>query len=161
PPAEYTKAEKMFTEVHDQYKPAAEALGKMVGGSLNAISFIDQISGRNTRVFTSGAPIPEAAATWLREGPEVQRGVAVEHDLASVARDIKEAEATIARLEGVLATGDRLALYPTLSARRSRIAAIQHDLIGIRNDFAEAAVRGGALSSETATRRTLAQQYTA
>ena len=161
PPTEYGKAEKLFNETHDQYKPAYDALNRMAAGTLGASSFIDQLAGRNTRMFTGATPIPEAAAQWLREEPEIQRVVSVEHDLASVAANIKESEAIIARLEGVLATGDRLTLYPSLSSRRSRIAAIQHDLIGIRNDLAEQAIRGGASSPETGNRRSLAQQYQA
>src|SRR5690606_34337271 len=51
PPEEYEKAEKLFAETHDAYHPSYMALSRMVDGSLDAASFIDQISGRNTRVF--------------------------------------------------------------------------------------------------------------
>lgn len=132
PQSEYAKAERIFTDAHDQFEPAYRSLESMVAGTLDPISFIDQISGRNTRVFAASAPIPEAAAQWLRDEPEVQRVVNVESDLAIIQRSLDEAEATIVRLEGVIATGDRLSLYPALSSRRMRIAAIQHDLIGIR-----------------------------
>ena len=162
PAAEYTKADKLFADVHSLYKPAYDALGRMVKGTLNPASFIDQISGRNTRVFTSNAtPIPEAAAQWLREEPEVQRVVAVEHDLAQVADHIRDSEAAIERLQSALATGDRLMLYPALSARRMRIAAIQHDLVNIRNQLAEDAIRAGGSSPETSNRRAAAQAYAA
>jgi tetratricopeptide (TPR) repeat protein len=161
PPAEYAKAEKLFTETHDAYYPSYMALSRMVDGSLDAASFIDQISGRNTRVFASATPIPEAAAQGLREEPEVQRVVSVESDLADIQRNIDEAGATITRLEGVLATGDRLTLYPALSSRRMRIAAIQHDLIGIRAQLADEAIAKGASSGVTAQRKALMSQYNA
>jgi tetratricopeptide (TPR) repeat protein len=159
PLAEYGKAEKLFTDTHDAYLPSYLALTRMAEGQLDPATFIDQISGRNTRLFAAAAPIPEAAAQWLREEPEVQKVVAVETDLALVQRYLDESSATITRLEGVLATGDRLSLYPALSARRLRIAAIQHDLIGIRNDLAEQAIRGGGSSGATAQRKALAAQY--
>jgi tetratricopeptide (TPR) repeat protein len=153
PPAEYEKAEKIFSETHEQYQPSYVALGRMVDGTLDPASFIDQISGRNTRVFAASAPIPEAAAHWLREEPEVQRVVGVESDMADIHRSIEEAEQTITRLEGVIATGDRLTLYPALSARRMRIAAIQHDLVGIRSQLHDQAGSGDG------NRRALASQY--
>ncbi len=160
PGAEYDKAEKIFTETHDAYHPSYIALTKMVDGSLNPASFIDQISQRNTRVTQEATPIPEAAAQWLREQPEVQRVVGVETDLAQIQSDIDSAEATIGRLEGVLATGDRLTLYPALASRRMRIAAIQHDLIRMRNEMADAQIRAGANGgSATGSRKALAQEY--
>lgn len=153
PATEYRKAEQIFTETHDAYQPSYAALGRMVDGSLDPASFIDQISGRNTRVFAASAPIPEAAAQWLREEPEVQRVVNVESDLAAIQRSIDEAEQTISRLEGVIATGDRLTLYPALSSRRMRIAAIQHDLVAIRSQLHDQA------GSSDGTRRALVAQY--
>jgi tetratricopeptide (TPR) repeat protein len=153
PASEYDKAEKIFGETHDRYYPSFVALDSMVKGTLDPASFIDQISGRNTRVFAASAPIPEAAAQWLREEPEVQRVVNVESDLADIARSINEAEATIVRLEGVLATGDRLTLYPQLSSRRMRIAALQHSLIGIRSQLHDQA------GSSDGNRKALVAQY--
>jgi hypothetical protein len=112
-------------------------------------------------VFASATPIPEAAAQWLREEPEVQRVVSVESDLADIQRNIDEASQTISRLEGVLATGDRLTLYPALSSRRMRIASIQHQLIGIRAQLADEAISKGASSSATGQRKALMTQYAA
>ncbi len=155
PPAEYAKAEKIFTETHDQFVPSYQALNRMVDGTLDPASFIDQISGRNKRVFASSAPIPEKAAQWLREEPEVQRVVNVESDLSDIQNSLDEAEGTITRLEGVIATGDRLTLYPALSSRRMRIAAIQHDLIGIRSQLHDQA------GSSDPNRKALVAQYQA
>jgi tetratricopeptide (TPR) repeat protein len=161
PVAEYTKAEKLFTDTNAAYLPAYMALSRMVDGTLDPASYIDQIAGRTTHVFASAAPIPEAAAHWLREEPDEQRVVGVETDRGSVQRHLDESTATIDRLEGVLATGDRLTLYPALSSRRLRIAAIQHDLIAIRNDLADKAIAGGGSSGATAQRKALASQYAA
>jgi tetratricopeptide (TPR) repeat protein len=155
PATEYAKAEKIFTDTHDQFYPSYVALNRMVEGTLDPASFIDQISGRSKRVFATSAPIPEKAAQWLRDEPEVQRVVNVESDLADIQNSIDEAEATITRLEGVIATGDRLTLYPALSARRMRIAAIQHDLIGIRSQLHDQA------GSSDPNRKALVAQYQA
>jgi TolA-binding protein len=160
PPAEYAKAEKLFRETHDLYQPSYNALTRMVEGSLRPESLIDQIAERTTHVFQEAAPVPEAAANMLREQPEVQRIVAVEKDLSAIQSDIDQSEAIIARLEGVLATGDRLTLYPALASRRMRIARIQHELIRVRSDMAEAQIRAGANGgAATSQRKALAAQY--
>lgn len=162
PDAEYSKAEAIFQETHDLYNPSYVAVAKMVDGALNPASFIDQIAERNTRVFQESAPIPEAAAQWLREQPEVHRVVSVETDLGQIQSNLADSEAIIERLEGVLRSGDRLTLYPALSSRRMRIAAIEHALIKMRIDMAEQQIRGGANGGQaTETRRALAAQYQA
>jgi tetratricopeptide (TPR) repeat protein len=155
PPTEYANAEKIFTETHDRFYPSFVALDRMVAGTLDPASLIDQVSGRNNRVFAAAAPIPELAAQWLREEPAVQRVVNVESDLADIQHSLDQAEASISRLEGVLATGDRLTLYPALSARRLRIAAIQHELIGIRSQLHDQA------GSNDGNRKALVAQYQA
>ncbi|HUS30794.1 MAG TPA: tetratricopeptide repeat protein [Kofleriaceae bacterium] len=155
PATEYKKAETIFDETHELYYPSFVSLDRMVKGALDPASFIDQISGRSTHTFAASAPIPEAAAQWLREEPEVERVVHVEMDLADVEANLTESEAIINRLEGVLASGDKYTLYPALSSRRMRIAAIQHDLIGIRIALHD---KAGAVSPD---RKSLQAQYAA
>ena len=155
PAAEYGKAEKLFADLHDQFAPGYAALNRMVDGTGDPAAFLDQISGRNTRMFATAAPIPESAAQWLREEPEVARVVHVETDLSEIQNDLAASEAIIARLEGVIATGDTMTLYPALASRRLRIAAIQHDLISIRIKLHDQA---GVASPE---RKALQAQYAA
>src|SRR5690606_27885772 len=125
PGVEYDRAAKIFTETHDLYLPSYQALARMVDHPGDPAQHLAQIAGRSPSIFQATAPIPEAAAAYLREEPQVQRAVAVETDLAQIEANLAESEATLARLEGVLAAGDRTALYPALQRRRARIGQIQ------------------------------------
>jgi hypothetical protein len=135
PGTEYEKATKIFTETHDQYMPSYLALSQMVDGSLDPTSFISQIAGRNEHVFQLAQPIPEAAAQWLRDEPEVQRFVGIESDLASVQANLTATQSLIERLDAVIAAKDHSELYPALSSRRARIEAIQQDLVKLRSEI--------------------------
>jgi tetratricopeptide (TPR) repeat protein len=137
PATEYDKAVALFTETHDIFLPSYTALSRMVAGGTPPERYLAQIAGRSEHVFQVAAPIPEAAVQYLRDEPAVQRVVAVEGDLEEIHANIVETETTIARLEGVLAAGDRNAVYPELAGRRARIAVIETQLIRIRNDLAE------------------------
>jgi tetratricopeptide (TPR) repeat protein len=165
PATEYDKASKLFIDTHDQYMPSYLALTRMVDGNLDPASFVEQVAGRSTHVFQVAGPIPEAAAQWLRDDPEVQRFVSVENDLGDIQSNIRESQETVARLEGVIAAPDHSSLYPRLASRRSRIAAIQDDLVKLRSDLADQELRlvdsSGDLSQLSATRKQLAQQYAA
>ncbi len=165
PQTEYDKATKLFVETHDQYQPSYLALKAMVDQSQDPTAFLEQISGRSTHVFQLAAPIPEAAADWLRDTPEVQRYVSVEQDLGEVHADLDQTAASITRLEGAIGSGDHSGLYPEIASRRARIAAIQNDLVAVRNDLADQELRlvdsSSELASLTATRKQLAQQYAA
>ena len=164
PGVEYDKAVKIFSETHDTYYPSYQALTQVVDGNLDAAAFIEQLAGRQTHTFSAAPPIPDAAAQWLRDEPEVQRIVDVEQDLGEIAYSLRVTEEMIARLEAALSAGDRTSLYPELAARRHRIAAIQSDLAIVRADLADREVKlvgdaqgGGA----TAARKQLQQQYAA
>jgi len=158
PQVEYDKAAAVFTETHDAYMPSYEALKQMVDGNLDPASFLAQIAGRSSSVFQATAPIPEAAAQYLRDEPAVQRVVAEETDLAEIESDLAESESTIQRLEAVLAANDKTAVYPLLQGRRTRIGVIQDDLIRIRSALHD---QLGGEGAETASRKQLMQSYTA
>ncbi len=135
PSVEYDKAEKVFTETHDMYLPSYLALSDMVD-SKDPGQYLAQLAGRSPRAFLTTAPVPDAAAQYLREEPEVQRIVNVELDLQEIETNIIQAEGVLSRLEGVAAAGDRTTVYPALQNRRARIGAIQDDLMKIRAELA-------------------------
>lgn len=135
PNAEYDKAEVVFTDTHDMYLPSYLALSDMAS-STDPGQYLAQLAGRSPRAFQATAPVPDAAAQYLREEPEVQRVVNVEIDLQDIETNIVQAESVLARLEGVLAAGDKTAMYPALQSRRTRIGAILDDLIKIRVELA-------------------------
>ena len=163
PGVEYDKATKIFTETHDLYMPSYQTLSSLVDGNLDAAAFVEQIAGRNSHVFQSTPPIPDAAAQWLRDQPDVQRVVGVETDLGEIYSNIVASEDIINRLQAVLATGDRMTVYPKLASRRHRIAAIQDDLIKMRGALADeqlSLVSSSAdLAQASANRKQLQQQY--
>ncbi|HMG20914.1 MAG TPA: tetratricopeptide repeat protein, partial [Kofleriaceae bacterium] len=157
PATEYDRAVQLFTETHDMYAPSHAALAHMIGAGTPPERYLAQIAGRSEHVFQAAAPLPEAAVQYLRDEPAVQRVVAVEGDLEEIHADLAGTAATVARLEGVLAAGDRAAVYPGLAGRRTRIAAIESALIKLRSDLAEQALRlvasSGELAALTANRR--------
>lgn len=161
PAVEYDKARAVFAETHDVYMPSYLALAQMVDAGGDPGQWISQVAGRQGHVFMATQPLPEAATQYLREEPEVQRVVTVEQDLGDIESNLKQAEATVSRLEGVLAANDKTAVYPALQSRRTRIGEIQDDLIKMRADLAEQQAKLVAPPPETAQRQQLVQAYLA
>jgi len=141
PAVEYDKAAQIFSETHDQYMPSYQALSAMVRWQPRSGVVHHADRGRSAHVFQAAAPIPEDAAKYLRDQPEVQRFVSVEKDLSDANTNIDQTEQLIARLEGVIAADDHSSLYPAVASRRLRIAAIEDELIKIRNDLADQQLR--------------------
>ncbi|MBA3452563.1 MAG: tetratricopeptide repeat protein, partial [Deltaproteobacteria bacterium] len=163
PAVEYDKAAMVFAETHEVYFPSYQALTAMIASNGDPAEYLAQLAERETHVFHAAPPIPEAAAQYLREEPEVQRAVANQMDLGTIQAHLTEAEATIERLEGVLAANDKTVVYPALASRRSRIGEIQGDLISIRNDLADQQLAliapSGDLAQATSTRKMAVQAY--
>lgn len=137
PATEYDKAVQLFTETHDLYLPSYAALAQITSANADPAQYLNQIAGRFDHVFQAAAPIPEAAVQYMRDEPEVQRVVAVETDLGDITANLAVTETTIARLEGMLATGDSSGVYPALASRRARLGAIERELIKIRSALAD------------------------
>ncbi len=135
PAVEYDKATKIFTETHDAYMPSYTALTQMLDGNADPSGFVAQIAGRQQHIFQTAPAIPEAAAQWLRDEPEVQRFVGIETDLADIQANIDQSAEIIERLNAVIAAKDHSFLYPDLASRRRRIAAIQSELAAMRNEI--------------------------
>ncbi|HEX3766702.1 MAG TPA: tetratricopeptide repeat protein, partial [Kofleriaceae bacterium] len=160
PATEYDRAVQVFTETHDAYAPSYAALVQIVDGGSPPERYLSQIAGRSEHVFQAAAPLPEAAVQYLRDEPAVQRVVAVEGDLEEVHANLAETQATIVRLEGVLAAGDRTAVYPELASRRAQVGQIEAALVQLRGEIADQELRlvagqpsAGDLSGLTANRR--------
>ncbi|CAN5917429.1 hypothetical protein BH11MYX2_BH11MYX2_17650 [soil metagenome] len=138
PAVEYAKATDVFTQTHDAYYPSYVALEAMLENKdSDPADYLAQLAERETSVFQAVAPIPDAAAQYLREEPETQRIVANQQDLGTIKAHLTESESTIARLEAVIAANDKSVVYPAMQSKRERIASIQRDLIAMRNDLAE------------------------
>lgn len=162
PGVEYDKANKVFTETHDEYFPAWFSLSQ-IDDKADMSRYLEQIAGGTDRVFSTTAPLPEEAAILMRDEPGVQRLVAVATDLEDIKSNLAQARSTIERLEAVVAAHDKYAVYPALASRRGRIASIEDDLAKLRNDLADQQLSlinsNGDLAQLTANRKQLAQQY--
>lgn len=166
PSVEYDKARALFQRSYEQYSPSFDELERMLAAKEDATQFLAQITGRSSRTFNVSSAMPEVAAAWVREEPEVQRVVSVETDLAQIEANVREAELTIERLEGMLAAPRRGNVYPALVERRTRLIEIQEALIATRKELAEkqrallrsTGVVDGATARRTAVEQQVAQQ---
>lgn len=165
PQVEYDKAAAVFAETHRAFYPSYLALSAMLESGGDAADYLAQLAERQTQTFQAVAPIPDAAAQYLREEPETQRAVANQVDLGTIQAHLTESENTIARLEAVLAANDKSVVYPSINSRRERIGELQRELIAIRNDLADQQAGliqpSGDLAGLQATRKSLAQAWAA
>ncbi len=159
PVVEYDKARLLFATTHSQYAPSYNELERLLAAKEDATQFLAQITGRSSRTFQVNSAMPEVAAAWVREDAEVQRVVSVETDLAQIEGNIREAELTIERLEGLLDAPRRGNVYPPLVERRTRLIEIQEALIAARTELADkqrALVSGGGIEAATGRRNAVA-----
>jgi len=138
PEEEYTKADKIFHDTHDNYANAHEALSRLIQDNDDPTTYLAQITGRNADTFQVHATLPETAAQWLRDQPDVQRVVQIENDLGDIEANIAAAQRYIERLDAVINAKDKTTAFPALSERRAQIADVRADVIKQRLALAEA-----------------------
>jgi TolA-binding protein len=133
---EYDRAVFVFEQLRGVFeKPRAE-LDRAIAERRDPGDYLAQITGRHAATFDIKATLPEVAAAWLRDEPEVGRIVAVETDLGQVEGDVEIAEKTIRRLEYALSTPSRVNIFPTLAAKRIRSTEIMDDVFAMRLQLA-------------------------
>ncbi|MBL8623557.1 MAG: tetratricopeptide repeat protein [Myxococcales bacterium] len=134
---EYDKATRLFGETHDLYAPPHDELAKIIAANEDPQAFLAQITGRASETFHTNSTMPEIAAAWIRDEPNVNRVMTVETDLGDIQDEINEAERTIQRLDAVLGSANRVNIFPSLATKRSRSTELLEDLLGMREKLAD------------------------
>jgi hypothetical protein len=132
PAEEYAKASTIFTETHDTYVVPHDELTKILDDKTDPEQFMAQIGGRSSKSFEVNATMPDIAAAWLREEPEVARVVAIENDLGEIQSNIAETQLAIERIEVSMGSPNRVNLFPKLAEKRNRGIEIQEGLVKLQ-----------------------------
>jgi tetratricopeptide (TPR) repeat protein len=133
---EYDRAVFVFQSLRSVFEKPRQELDKAIADKRDPADYMAQITGRHAETFDIKATLPEVAASWLRDEPEVGRIVSVETDLGQVEGDVEVAEKTIRRLEYALATPSRVNIFPGLASKRIRATEIMDDVTAMRIDLA-------------------------
>lgn len=133
---QYAKAIKVFQILDRTFRKPHDELAALIETSATAEGFMAQITGRTSETFEVDATLPEVAAGWVREEPEVQRVVTIETDLEQIETEIAEAEETIVRLERALGTASRVNIFPVLAEKKTRATEILEDVFALRLELA-------------------------
>ncbi|HUQ08586.1 MAG TPA: tetratricopeptide repeat protein [Kofleriaceae bacterium] len=134
---EYLKATDIFDATHATYQPPHDELGKIIEANEDPQVFLAQITGRSSTTFQTNSTMPEIAAAWIRDEPNVERVMTIETDLGTIQEEIVEAERTIERLDAALSAPNRVNVFPSLATKRSRSQEILEEVLKIRVRLAE------------------------
>lgn len=134
--AEYERALATFEDTRERFAVAHEELGRVMKEHTDPRVFLDQLAGRTAEIFEVRVTLPEMAAAWLRDHPEVQRVVAIEQNLEQVTRDVARSERAIERIEHALAQPARANVFPGLAKKRVRGVEIMEELYALRRRLA-------------------------
>ncbi len=129
---QYDMATEVFDSTRENFRVPHEKLKELIAEQDDASGFLAQITGRSSDTFEVDATLPEVAAAWLRQQPDVTRVVNIETDLGQIAAEIDEAEETIARLEAAIDTPSRVNIFPSLAKKRVRSVEIMEDTFNLR-----------------------------
>jgi tetratricopeptide (TPR) repeat protein len=136
PVEEYLKADRTFADTRGTYKQPHDELTAIIAADQDPRDFMLQITGRVSQTFEVAATMPEIAAAWIRDEPDVERIVAVEADLGDIQANIAEAERTVDRLDAALTSNNRFNVFPTLAKKRNRAIELVEELFTLRTQLA-------------------------
>jgi tetratricopeptide (TPR) repeat protein len=137
PVEEYLKADDVFARTHKTYEEPHDQLAKIIEEGRDPREFMVQITGRVSKTFEVNSTMPEIAASWIRDEPDVERIVVIESDLGEIQDNITEAERTIDRLDAALSRTNRVNVFPSLAEKAQRSTEILESLLTIRTKLAD------------------------
>ncbi len=132
---EYDRAVEVFDFTRENFRESHEKLKALIAEQGDASGFLEQITGRSSKTFDVASTLPEVAAAWLRQQPDVSRVVNIETDLGQIEGEIAEAEKTIARLEAAINTPSRVNIFPSLAKKRFRSTEILEETFKLRAEL--------------------------
>lgn len=133
---EYDKAVDVFETTRGNFQDSHEQLKVLIAEQGDASAFLAQITGRSSATFDVASTLPEVAAAWLRQQPEVARVVDIEGNLGQIGDEIEEAEKTITRLEAAINTSSKVNIFPSLAEKQIRSTEILEIMFSIRSQLA-------------------------
>ncbi len=133
---QYDLAVDVFDSTRKDFREPYDKLKALIAEHGDASSFLEQITGRSSETFDVASTLPEVAAAWLRQQPDVARVVNIETDLGQIEAEIAEAEKTIARLESAINTPSKVNIFPSLAKKRFRSTEILEDTFKLRAELA-------------------------
>ena len=134
---EYGRAESIFGTTHATYQAPHDELAKIIAANDDPQKFMAQITGRSSETFTTNSTMPEIAAAWIRDEPNVNRVMTIETDLGDIQAQITDAERTIERLEAALTTPNRVNIFPSLASKRARSTEMAEEVLTVRIKLAD------------------------
>ena len=117
---EYAKAVDVFEKTRDAYVQPREELQKLMAQQADPQRFFAQITGQSLESFDTEVALPQMAAAWVREEPEVGRVVTLTGDLGKIRTELDDTGALLDRLERAVTSPSRVNIFPELADRRAR-----------------------------------------
>ena len=147
---EYDKAIRVFETTHKIFDDPHKQLQEILKGTNDPRTYMAQVTGRHSDVFATENTMPEVAAAWVREQPDVKRVVNIESDLSQIKAEIASATKTIERLDRALTKTTSVNVFPKLAKKRTRALEITEEILSIRETLAD---RSYKLATNTAADR--------
>jgi tetratricopeptide (TPR) repeat protein len=152
--AEESDSTVMFQKVKSEFQPMREQIDQVLAKNEDPVAFFQRIVSTDTTLDTdqgdvaasqpasnpSSAPdttdqidasslgLPPLAVKWIREAPEVQRVTTMVTDETEIQQDLSDADTTIARLEQVVNSPEKVNIFPDLAKAAEEASTISNQL---------------------------------
>jgi len=128
----FASANEAYAETREQFEPIHRQIQAALMKAQTDPAFYDNLLGKNLERFDIAVLVPPIAAKWVRTEPDVERVLTLATDVGSMERDIKESEATMAKLEKAVDGPGKAGIFPDLAAGRRKSTEIANQLLEIR-----------------------------
>ncbi|MCU0661403.1 MAG: tetratricopeptide repeat protein [Myxococcota bacterium] len=161
----YEEAEKVFSEMSDEFGPVMNELDRLISEQQDTRKFFGDLVKRSISSLDNQSALPPLVVKWVGEERDVQHALGLAADIGTVRETVQDAERLIRLLEAVINGPSRVNAIPILRDAMRRAQQLQNRLVQMRAKLLSVAEKEFAGSSElaqlAAERRALTSQLKA
>jgi tetratricopeptide (TPR) repeat protein len=148
---QWGRATDLFTKTREKFVPIQARMKQVLAEHSDPNVFFDVLLARNIGSLGVQVQVPELAASWVKESPNVRRALNLVRDVRDIQASIKEAQDLIVRLERAVNTPAKIKIFPEFAAAKTSALEVENRLLLARRELLEselALVSGLATGAE-------------
>jgi len=133
---EFDKAASEFVKVSHDYANVKQQLDELVARHDDPVRYFNEVAGKNLDSFDLSSYLPPVAVKWMSGREEMAAALGVMKDIEGGRRFVKESRDLLSKLDALLASKDRINLFPALREGSKRSIEVENGRILLERNLA-------------------------
>lgn len=133
---QWGRASELFTALRERFDPAQQKMAGLLAERGDLTVFFNALLARDldrgAGALAVAAEVPPLVTEWVKELPQVQRGLVVVGDVAEIGQTLDQTHRIMQRISSVIDSPQKIRVFPAYAAAREGALEIENRLAQAR-----------------------------